>query len=459
MFFHILIFLTVFYLWWRWKAQDAQKIRDLTDKYIFITGCDSGFGNLAARTFDKKGFRVLASCLTEAGAVELKAATSEQLQTVLLDVTDPDNVRKVAEWIKAEVGSAGLWGLVNNAGIMGPSAPTDWLNIEHFRAPIETNLIGLINVTLHLLPLVKKARGRLVNISSTGGRLAVWGGGYVPSKFGVEGFNDSLRRDMKAFGVKVSCIEPGLFKTGLSNRKKVIEEREAIWNQLPPAIRKQYGEGYVQKDAARKEKLVQRLQNTNLSLVVQCMEHALTSINPRSRYSTGWDAKLLWIPLSSMPAALQDFVLLRNKAELADPTAGRDMQHFGVKVSIIEPGCFKTAVTNSEVIERDLLRLWNQLTPEVRESYGDKYFVEYVRAQRFSMKRLCDSDISKVIKCMEHALIVKYPRTRYGSGWDAKFFWLPLSYAPTLLSDMMLRMLLPTPTASRKSVSFVPLDV
>ncbi|XP_073161857.1 dehydrogenase/reductase SDR family member 9 isoform X2 [Lepidochelys kempii] len=247
MFFHILIFLAVFYLWWRWKAQDGQKIRDLTDKYIFITGCDSGFGNLAARTFDKKGFRVLASCLTEAGAVELKAATSEQLQTVLLDVTDPDNVRKVAEWIKAEVGSAGLWGLVNNAGIMGPSAPTDWLNIEHFRAPIETNLIGLINVTLHLLPLVKKARGRLVNISSTGGRLAVWGGGYVPSKFGVEGFNDSLRRDMKAFGVKVSCIEPGLFKTGLSNRKKVIEEREAIWNQLPPAIRKQYGEGYVQK--------------------------------------------------------------------------------------------------------------------------------------------------------------------------------------------------------------------
>uniref|UniRef100_A0A8C4YGG3 Dehydrogenase/reductase 9 n=1 Tax=Gopherus evgoodei TaxID=1825980 RepID=A0A8C4YGG3_9SAUR len=312
MFFYILIFLAIFYLWWRCGAQDGQKIRDFTDKYIFITGCDSGFGNLAARTFDKKGFRVLASCLTEVGAVELKAATSDRLQTVLLDVTDPDNVRKVAEWIKAEVGTAGLWGLVNNAGIMGPSAPTDWLNIEHFRAPIEINLIGLINVTLHLLPLVKKARGRLVNISSTGGRLAVYGGGYFPSKFGVEAFNDSLRRDMKAFGVKVSCIEPGLFKTGLSNRKKIIEEREVIWNQLPPAIRKQYGEG---------EKLIQVLQNTNLSLVVQCMEHALTSINPRSRYTAGWDAKLLWIPLSSMPAAIQDFVLLRNKTDPvpADP--------------------------------------------------------------------------------------------------------------------------------------------
>ncbi|XP_074857707.1 dehydrogenase/reductase SDR family member 9 [Carettochelys insculpta] len=322
MFIYIVIFSAIFYLWWTWRARDGQKIRDLTDKYIFITGCDSGFGNLAARTFDQKGFRVLASCLSQAGALELKAATSERLQTVLLDVTNPDNVKKVAEWIKAEVGSAGLWGLVNNAGIMGPCMPTDWLTIEHFRAPIEVNLIGLINVTLHLLPLIKKARGRLVNISSSGGRLAVSGGGYFPSKFGVEGFNDSLRRDMKAFGVEVSCIEPGLFKTALSDQKKIFQEREAIWNQLSPAIRKQYGEQYLYKDMAQKEKLVRRIQNTDLSPVVKCMDHALTSIHPRSRYIAGWDAKVLWIPLSHMPAAIQDYLLLRYKTQLADPTAG-----------------------------------------------------------------------------------------------------------------------------------------
>lgn len=76
---------------------------------------------------------------------------------------------------------------------MGPTAPTDWLKIEHFRAPIEVNLIGLINVTLNMLPLVKKAKGRIVNISSIGGRLTVNGGGYFPSKYGLEGFNDSLR--------------------------------------------------------------------------------------------------------------------------------------------------------------------------------------------------------------------------------------------------------------------------
>lgn len=87
----------------------------------------------------------------------------------------------------------GLWGLINNAGLMGPSAPTDWLKIEHFREPIEVNLIGLINVTLNMLPLIKKAKGRIVNISSIGGCLAICSGGYCPSKFGVEAFNDSLR--------------------------------------------------------------------------------------------------------------------------------------------------------------------------------------------------------------------------------------------------------------------------
>lgn len=76
---------------------------------------------------------------------------------------------------------------------MGISAPTDWLDIEHFREPIEVNLIGLINVTINMLPLIKKAKGRIVNVSSIGGRLAFSGGGYFASKFGVEGFNDSLR--------------------------------------------------------------------------------------------------------------------------------------------------------------------------------------------------------------------------------------------------------------------------
>lgn len=83
------------------------KVTNLTGRCIFITGCDTGFGNMAAKTFDKRGFRVFASCLTETGAKELKAVTSKRLQTVLLDVRDADSVKKVAAWVKAEVQSEG----------------------------------------------------------------------------------------------------------------------------------------------------------------------------------------------------------------------------------------------------------------------------------------------------------------------------------------------------------------
>ncbi|NXL87334.1 DHRS9 reductase, partial [Alectura lathami] len=317
MLFYILLLLCISSLWWHWRARDRRKVTNLTGKYIFITGCDTGFGNMAAKAFDRKGFRVLASCLTETGAKELKAVTSDQLQTVLLDVRDSDSVKRVAAWVKDEVQSEGLWGLVNNAGIMGPSTPTDWLNIEHFREPIEVNLIGLINVTINMLPLIKQAKGRIVNVSSVGGCLAFSGGGYCPSKFAVEGFNDSLRRDMKAFGVKVSCIQPGLFKTPLSNPAKVLKEKEAIWNQLSPDTKKQYGEDYFQKDAAKKEKLSKICLNTDISLVVECMEHALTSLYPRAHYVVGQDAKWFWTPLSKMPADVQDFLLLRNRAKPA----------------------------------------------------------------------------------------------------------------------------------------------
>uniref|UniRef100_A0A670JPG2 Retinol dehydrogenase 1 n=1 Tax=Podarcis muralis TaxID=64176 RepID=A0A670JPG2_PODMU len=213
-----------------------------------------------------------------------------------------------------------------------PMPPTDWMQLDDFYKTLDVNLMGLIGITLKLLPLLKKNKGRIVNVSSVLGRLAFLGGGYCVSKWGVEAFSDTLRRDM---------------------------------------------------------------------------------------------------------------------------------HHFGVKVSIIEPGFFKTGVTNIGDIERDLQRLWNQLTPEAKDSYGKKYFLDckYLRLQRLSMRRLCDPDVSKVTKCMEHALTAKYPRTRYGVGWDAKLLWLPLSYAPTFLSDAILRMLFPVPAGDSNPAKRYQIDV
>ncbi|XP_040827612.1 dehydrogenase/reductase SDR family member 9 [Ochotona curzoniae] len=317
MFIWVLALLILCYFLWNHKEQ---KITDITNKYVFITGCDSGFGNLAARTFDKKGFRVIAACLTESASTALKAEVSERLHTVVLDVTDPENVKRTAQWVKDLVGEKGLWGLINNAGILGSLAPTDWLTVEDYREPIEVNLFGLINVTLNMLPLVKKAQGRIINVSSVGGRVAIFSGGYGPSKYAVEAFNDNLRRDMKAFGVHVSCIEPGMFKTEISNASKVTEKQLAIWERLSPDIKQQYGNSYIERRRT-KLKFNSAFSNTNLFLVIQCMEHALTSLFPKTRYAAGKDAKIFWIPLSYMPAALQDFLVLKHSVELDNPKA------------------------------------------------------------------------------------------------------------------------------------------
>ncbi|NWR55498.1 RDH16 dehydrogenase, partial [Bucorvus abyssinicus] len=279
----------------------------LSQKYVLITGCDSGFGNLLARALDTRGLRVLAACLTEAGAARLQAATSAQLQTVLLDVTSSQSIAATTAWVRECVGDQGLWGLVNNAGIAVPSGPSEWLTKDDFVRVLDVNLVGLIEVTLSLLPLVRQARGRVVNVASVMGRVSLFGGGYCISKFGVEAFSDCLRLEMRSFGVKVSMIEPGFFKTAITSDESLENIYVSIWERLPAETKAVYGDHYFKEFLAALRRM-QKNCNPNLALVTGCMEHALTSRHPRARYSVGWDAKLFFIPLSYLPSALTDLL-------------------------------------------------------------------------------------------------------------------------------------------------------
>ncbi|KAF6119712.1 hypothetical protein HJG60_010152 [Phyllostomus discolor] len=174
-----------------WLLRDQQSL-PVSDAFVFITGCDSGFGRLLALRLDQRGFQVLASCLTPSGAEDLQQVASSRLHTTLLDVTDPQSVQRAAKWVETHVGETGLFGLVNNAGVAGAIGPTPWLTQDDFHQVLNVNTLGPIRVTLALLPLLQQARGRVVNISSVLGRLAANGGGYCVSKFGLEAFSDSL---------------------------------------------------------------------------------------------------------------------------------------------------------------------------------------------------------------------------------------------------------------------------
>ncbi|XP_034956676.2 retinol dehydrogenase 7-like [Zootoca vivipara] len=286
--------------------KERQTVENLTEKYVFITGCDSGFGNLLARQLDARGLRVLAACLTQKGAEQLGKATSERLKTTILDVTSTESVAAATEWVKGCIGNKGLWGLVNNAGTALPSGPNEWLTKDDFAKVINVNLLGLIDVTLHMMPLVRKARGRVVNVCSTMGRLAGFGGGYCPSKFGVEAFSDSLRRELHLFGVQVSIVEPGGFQTTIFTQ--VVEDLKTVWNRVPSDIKEAYGEQYLE-NFCKFAQVSFNAASSKLHLVTDCIEHALTSCYPRTRYSPGWDAKFLYLPASYFPTSIVDFVM------------------------------------------------------------------------------------------------------------------------------------------------------
>ncbi|XP_068123621.1 retinol dehydrogenase 7-like [Hyperolius riggenbachi] len=303
----IIVTLLVLVYLYRWNRHRAI-LPNLTDKYVLITGCDSGFGNLAAKQLDRRGLHVLAACLTAGGAENLKKETSSRLQTVLLDVTDSQSVSSAAKWVAGVVGDKGLWGVVNNAGISLPTGPNEWLTKEDFFKILNVNLLGVVDVTIQMLPLIRKARGRVVNVASIAGRLTICGGGYCMSKYGVESFSDSLRHEMSPFGVKVCIIEPGFFATQVADAELQKDCIRKLWTRLPEEIRRSYGPNYVESYLKVVDLTLPR-SSPKLYLVTECMEHALTAEYPKTRYSAGLDAKLLYLPLSYLPTAMRDFLM------------------------------------------------------------------------------------------------------------------------------------------------------
>ncbi|XP_068123604.1 retinol dehydrogenase 7-like [Hyperolius riggenbachi] len=302
----LLVALGLIFLY-RWYRQSLM-LENLTGKYVFITGCDTGFGNLLAKKLDKQGLKILAACLTEEGAGDLKNETSSRLQTVILDVTDSQSVKAAAKWTADIVGNAGLWGLVNNAGFGIGFGPNLWQTKEDFAKMLNVNLLGTVDVTLNLVSLVIKARGRIVNVSSAVGRLAMMGGGYCPSKYGVQAFSDSLRRELRDFGIKVSIIEPGGFRTFINDADAQTKNLQRLWKKLSPDIKESFGEEYFKQYCQSLGSMLGTV-NPKLHLVPDCMEHALMALHPWTRYSPGWDCKLLYLPMSYLPTFIADYLL------------------------------------------------------------------------------------------------------------------------------------------------------
>lgn len=263
-------------------------------RLALVTGASTGIGRACAVHLSGLGYQVLAG-------VRDPAAAPEGLEPLRLDVTSESDVAAAAERVGAE-----LHVLVNNAGI-AISGPVEVVPIDEWRRIVEVNLLGQVAVTRALLPALLRARGRVVNMSSIGGRVAnPLFAPYSATKFALEAVSDVLRREVAAHGVRVVAIEPGGIATPIWD--KGLEDGRRITADMSEDARRRYAALIPAVTRA-----AQRLARDGLppEAVAEVVGRAVTARRPRARYVVGRDAKVQAIAARLLPDAAMDAVIAR----------------------------------------------------------------------------------------------------------------------------------------------------
>lgn len=270
---------------------------------VLVTGASTGIGEATALHLRSLGFSVLAGVRRDEDA---ERAQVQGLSPLKLEVTDPASIQAAATGARAH-SREGLAGLVNNAGI-AVVAPLEFVPIDEFRHQLEVNVIGQVAVTQAFLPLLRTGRGRVVNIGSIQGRVALpLVGPYAASKFAIEGISDSLRRELHPQGIEVVVIEPGGIRTPIWRKGEAIAER--ISEAAPPEAEQLYGK-LIERMRRETQKVAERtgLPPREVATVVGV---ALTARRPRTRYVVGREAKLRAALASRLPDRALDALIYR----------------------------------------------------------------------------------------------------------------------------------------------------
>ncbi|GAB4512482.1 MAG: SDR family NAD(P)-dependent oxidoreductase [Anaerolineae bacterium] len=275
------------------------------NRYVVITGASKGIGRATALHLDSLGFHVFAGVRKAQDADQLRSAASERLTPVLLDITNSTHIEQVVEEVTKRAGKEGIAGLVNNAGI-ALAAPLEFIPVAEFRQQIEVNLIGQLAVTQAFIPLLRAQPGRIINISSIGGRLASpMIGAYHASKFALEALTDSLRLELHPWGIDAISIQPGTIATPIWETS--VHKANEMMAGMPAEMRVLYG---PQIDKAQASAAVSAKNGIAPERVAAVIGHALTTRRPRTRYLVGPDAKIAARAVVPLPDRVRDRLIL-----------------------------------------------------------------------------------------------------------------------------------------------------
>jgi len=272
-----------------------------SSRAVLVTGCSSGIGAATAARLAGAGWSVYATARRPETLADLEAKGCKPLA---LDVIDEDSRRAAVDAVVEAEGAVGV--LVNNAGF-SQSGAVETVPDERVRAQFDTNVFGLLAMCRLVLPgMREQGWGKIVNISSMGGRFTFPGGGlYHATKYAIEALSDALRFEVKGFGIDVIVIQPGIIKTGFS--KRTVAEIGAISQDGGPYG--QFNQAVAEASTRVYEKGVMARLGGPPEDVAETIEKALNASRPKARYPVTASARILMGMSAVLPDAAWDRVL------------------------------------------------------------------------------------------------------------------------------------------------------
>ena len=275
---------------------------------ILITGASTGIGRATATLLAKNQMQVFAGVRKERDAESLRSEGIRTLHPVIIDVTDEETIDAAIAFVGDQVGEAGLYGLINNAGV-ALGGPIEFLEIDVWRKQFDVNVIGTITMVQRSLPLLRQAENsRIINVGSIAGLIgAPLIGPYSASKHAVEAFTSSLRLELARWNIFTTVVAPGNVNTPIWDKAET--DRDALLGQLGDLERERYGQQII--DMCEYGVRTGR-KGVSAEYVAAVIERALMVRRPKHRYLVGKDAWFLYVLNRWLPRRLYEFVLRKR---------------------------------------------------------------------------------------------------------------------------------------------------
>ncbi len=275
----------------------------ITSKTVLVTGASTGIGYATAKYLAQHNYKVYAGVRKQQDEDILNNLGLANLKAILLDVTSDDSINRAASEI-AEQENGELHCLINNAGV-GYGGALEMMSAQDIHDVINVNVIGLMEATQTFIPMLRKAKGKIINIGSTANFLSSPGGSvYSASKFAVRAFTDSLRRELHPFGVDVVLIAPGAVESEIWN--KSIAQKEKMRKMIEPHLADLYSPLIKYG-----EQMATELKKIPAELVAQLILNVLNERNVKPIYTAGKDAAAAR-KVSRLPAKLLDMIFCKR---------------------------------------------------------------------------------------------------------------------------------------------------